>query len=278
MAEPCGFYPGMVSLIGAGPGDPELITLKALRRLGAADAVVYDRLVADELLEYVPAGAELYDVGKNPGGRSARQEDINLLLVRLARRGLRVVRLKGGDPFVFGRGGEELLALARAGVPAEVVPGISSALAAPAAVGIPVTYRQVARSVTIATGHDASGGAGVGHNWKALAESGGTLVFLMAVENLSTIVRELLAHGRPAGEPAALVRSATNPDQVLLAAPLGTILKLAGLAQIQPPAVLVVGDVVELAAGWRTAVTEPSAGVQVPPFPPGPAELVPAAS
>jgi uroporphyrin-III C-methyltransferase len=159
---------GFVSLVGAGPGDPELITLRGLRRLQAADAIVHDRLVGAELLAFGRPGAERYDVGKVPGGYGYRQEEINTLLIQLARQGKQVVRLKGGDPFLFGRGGEEALALVAAGVSFEVVPGVSSALAGPAAAGIPVTHRGLAGSVTIATGH-ARGGGVVDHNWAALA-------------------------------------------------------------------------------------------------------------
>ncbi len=239
---------GLVSLVGAGPGDPELMTLKGLRRLREADAVVYDRLVCRELLEECRPGAELYDAGKAPGtGRhGAGQEATNRLLVTLARQGKSVVRLKGGDPYVFGRGGEEALALVRAGVRFEVVPGVSSALAAPAAVGIPVTHRGIARSVTIATGHDSRDGDG-GHDWEALARSGGTLVFLMPVEHLESIAARLLEHGRSPAEPAALVRWATTPEQEVVFAPLSGIAEAAARASLRPPATLVVGPTVALA-------------------------------
>ncbi len=180
---------GLVSLVGAGPGDPELLTLRALKRLRTCDAVVHDRLISPELLDYCHPGAARYDVGKIPGhhGRG-RQEEINKLLARLGSEGQRVVRLKGGDPFVFGRGGEEALALSEAGVPFEVVPGVSSTLAAPAAAGIPVTHRGLATSVTVATGHArADGSEDESHDWGALARMRGTLVFLMAIENLDRI-------------------------------------------------------------------------------------------
>lgn len=243
--------PGFVSLVGAGPGDPELVTLRALKRLKAADAVVFDRLIAPELLDYCQSDARRYDVGKVPGRHGyGRQEEINEILIRLAREGLRVVRLKGGDPFVFGRGGEEAIALAAADVPFEIVPGISSAFAAPAAAGIPATHRGIAGSVTVATGHDASG---EGHDWEALARMRGTLVFLMAVENLERIVERLLSHGRPNHEPAALVRWGTRPEQDVLRAPLGEIVQAARTAQITPPAVLVIGPVVDLATVIQSA-------------------------
>jgi uroporphyrin-III C-methyltransferase len=256
--ESTGQAAALVSLVGAGPGDPELLTLRALRRLQAADAVVYDRLVGEGVLEFAAPTAERIDVGKTPGGGGPTQAEINALLVDLGRHGRRVVRLKGGDPFVFGRGGEEALALARAGVPFEVVPGVSSALAAPAAAGIPVTHRGLSASVTIVNGHDADQ-----HDWSALARSAGTLVFLMAVEHLEEIVGLLLMHGRPADEPAAVVQWATTPRQRLAAARLSDIAAAARSAGLEPPAVLVVGPTASLAstasaAPWRGA-TSPGA-------------------
>jgi uroporphyrin-III C-methyltransferase/precorrin-2 dehydrogenase/sirohydrochlorin ferrochelatase len=232
----------LVSLVGAGPGDPELLTLKAVKRLQAADVVIYDRLVSDGILSYVTDDAERINVGKTPGGGGWSQPEIDDLLVQLGRAGKRVVRLKGGDPFVFGRGGEEALALARAGVPFEVVPGVSSALAAPAAAGIPVTHRGLSGSVTIANGHDAEQ-----HEWTALANSGGTLVFLMAVEHLEEIVANLLDAGRPADEPAAVVQWATTACQRSVHAPLADIARVARQASLEPPAVLIVGPTAALA-------------------------------
>jgi uroporphyrin-III C-methyltransferase/precorrin-2 dehydrogenase/sirohydrochlorin ferrochelatase len=232
---------GRVSLVGGGPGDPDLLTLRAVQRLRAAEVIVHDRLVSDAVLEHAAPGADLIDVGKRPGGAGPSQQKINTLLVDLARQGRRVVRLKGGDPFVFGRGGEEALALAQAGVDFEIVPGISSALAAPAAAGIPVTHRGLSASVTIVNGHDADQ-----HDWPALARGGGTLVFLMAVEHLETIARQLLAHGRAATEPAALIEWATLPRQRVLAAPLAEIASQARSSGFEPPAVLVVGPTAAL--------------------------------
>lgn len=235
--------PGMVSLVGAGPGDPDLLTLRAVQRLQAADVVVFDRLVSAEVLAYARPDAERLDVGKAPGGWGWTQAEINARLIQLAGDGRQVVRLKGGDPFVFGRGGEEALALARAGVPFEVVPGISAALAAPAAAGIPVTHRGLSGAVTIVNGHDPDQ-----HAWSALARGGSTLVFLMAVEHLEEIAAELLAHGRPADEPCALVQWATTPRQRVVAAPLAELAAAARSAGVEPPAVLVVGPTVALAA------------------------------
>jgi uroporphyrin-III C-methyltransferase/precorrin-2 dehydrogenase/sirohydrochlorin ferrochelatase len=240
--EPTLAQAGLVSLVGAGPGDPDLLTLRAVQRLQAADVVVHDRLVSQRVLDYAPPAAELVDVGKQPGGRGATQSEINALLVEYGRRGRRVVRLKGGDPFVFGRGGEEALALAEAGVPFEVVPGVSSALAAPAAAGIPVTHRGLSASVTVINGHDVDQ-----HDWDGLAGGSGTLVFLMAVEHLEEIASRLLAYGRPASEPAALIEWATTPRQRVVSAPLATLVAEARRLAVEPPAVLVVGPTAALA-------------------------------
>jgi len=240
---------GLVSLVGAGPGDPDLLTIKAFKRLEQADAVVHDRLIARVLLDHAPPDATRYDVGKIPGRHGAgRQTEINDLLIRLGAAGLRVVRLKGGDPFVFGRGGEEALALTEAGVSWEIIPGISSALAAPAAAGIPVTHRGYSGSVTVATGHSQTGGhADAGHDWGALARMRGTLVFLMAMENLDLIVYRLLDEGRDGREPAALVRCGTTTRQKVLTGTLGDITARARALRLQPPAVLVIGPTVALA-------------------------------
>lgn len=251
---------GFVSLVGAGPGDLELLTLRAVRRLQGADAVVYDRLANAEMLDLCPPWAERLAVGKTPGGHGHAQQEINALLVRLAQEGKRVVRLKGGDPFVFGRGGEEALALAAAGVPFEIVPGISSALAVPAVAGIPVTHRGVAASVTIATGHAREGSAQIDHDWNALAHQRGTLVFLMAVESLDHVVGQLLQHGRSPDEPVALVESGTTSNQRTVRASLATIVEEARVHNVHPPSVLVVGPVVDLAAdiGERFTPTCPA--------------------
>jgi uroporphyrin-III C-methyltransferase len=231
-----------VSLVGAGPGDPDLLTLRALQRLQTADVVVHDRLVSAQVLAYARPDAERIDVGKTPGGGGWTQTDISALLVKLGCEGKRVVRLKGGDPFVFGRGGEEAMALAHAGVPFDVVPGVSSALAGPAAAGIPVTQRGLSGSVTIANGHDADQ-----HDWALFSRSHGTLVFLMAVEHLEDIACRLLAGGRPADEPAAVVEWATTPRQRSVHGPLENIACLARDAGLGAPAVLVVGPTAKLA-------------------------------
>ena len=225
-----------VALVGAGPGDPELLTLKAARLLGAAEVVVHDALVGDGVLALIPANAERIDVGKRPG-RPTPQEMISTLLVELGRQGKRVVRLKGGDPFVFGRGGEEAEALARAGVPFEIVPGITSSVAAPAAAGIPVTHRGVSAAFTVVTGHRRHGEPDV--DWRSLARVGGTIVVLMGVSQRAVIAAELMAGGLEASTPVAAIESATTDAQVVGRWTLGEL----GAADVESPAVIVVGAV-----------------------------------
>ncbi len=225
-----------VSLVGAGPGDPELLTVRAARLLAAAEVVVHDALVGSGVLDLVPPEAELIDVGKRPG-RPVPQELISTLLVELARSGRRVVRLKGGDPFVFGRGGEEALALLEAGVPFEVVPGVSSAVAAPAAAGIPITHRGVAASFTVVTGHRRAGEPDV--DWRSLARVGGTVVVLMGVSQRATIAAELIAGGLDPATPVAAVQSATTLDEVVARCRLDEL----GEMPVESPAVLVIGAV-----------------------------------
>lgn len=237
---------GFVSLVGAGPGDPELITVKGLRRLTAADVVVYDALIAPELLRVCRAGAELVDVGKRGGRPSPTQEAINRLLTERARAGLQVVRLKGGDPFVFGRGAEEAEALREAGVSWEVVPGISSAVAVPAYAGIPLTHRAHATSLAVVTGHEDPSRRESRINWSALARGIDTLVFLMGVGRLATIAAQLVRHGRPADTPAAVVQWGTTGGQETVVGTLATIADDVARAGLGPPATLVVGEVVRL--------------------------------
>ncbi len=238
---------GKVVLVGAGPGDPELITLKGLRALRKADVVVYDRLVGPELLDEAPARALKVFVGKEAGRCSLKQEEINALLISYARQGHFVVRLKGGDPFVFGRGGEEVLALAAEGIPCEVIPGISSAMAVPASAGIPVTQRGLASSVTIVTGHERQDGDGQEVDWEQLARLGGTLVILMGVESLPRICQRLLAGGLAPATPAAVVQQGTLPDQRVVTAPLARLASRVHEAGIKAPAVIVIGAVAALA-------------------------------
>jgi len=227
---------GRVWLVGAGPGDPGLITVRGLEVLRECGAVVYDRLVASELVAEAPVGA--LRVGREP----LEQEEINRLLVRLARRGLDVVRLKGGDPFLFGRGSEEALALVEAGVPFEVVPGVSSLAAVPAAAGIPVTHRGLSSQVTIVNGHGPL-------DFKALAATPGTLVAFMGLGRLTELAEGLIEHGRPVSTPAAVIASGTLPEQRVVVAPLDQIADAAG--ELDPPALVVVGDVVSLAETLR---------------------------
>jgi len=237
---------GKVFLVGAGPGDPELITLKGLRSLRRADVVVYDRLICPDLLDEVPPQARRVFVGKAAGQHCMNQEEINALLISYAQQGCLVVRLKGGDPFVFGRGGEEALALARAGIPFEIVPGVSSATAVPAYAGIPVTHRDLASSVTIVTGHEKHAGASLAVNWEALATLGGTLVILMGVETLPQITRRLLKGGLHPDTPAAVIQQGTLPQQRVVTDTLINIAEHARAAKIQSPAVTVIGAVAAL--------------------------------
>ncbi|MEZ4664947.1 MAG: uroporphyrinogen-III C-methyltransferase [Caldilineaceae bacterium] len=244
---------GTVTIVGAGPGDPDLMTVGGLRALQQADLVLYDRLVNAALLEEAPFAEQVY-VGKAPGHHAYTQAEINRALIEGAQQGKRVVRLKGGDPFVFGRGGEECQALALAGIPFKVIPGISSALAGPAYAGIPVTHRHVATSFTVVTGHTA-GADGI--DWDALPRRG-TLVILMGVAHLPQIAAQLVAHGRAAHTPAAVIHHATTDAQQMVT---GTLADIAERAHHLPaPAVIVVGEVVRLAAeiGWFEPQTEPA--------------------
>lgn len=241
---------GKVYLVGAGPGDPELLTLKALRCLRKADVVVYDRLINAAMLEEVHPHAQLIYVGKGPGCHTMKQEHINALLIAHAQLGRIVVRLKGGDPFVFGRGGEEALALHEANIPFEVVPGISSAIAVPAYAGIPVTHRELASSFTVITGHEDPHHAST-MNWEALASlaaSGGTLVFLMGVTQLPYITQHLLEGGLPQNTPAAVIQQGTVDQQRVVRGLLATIAEQATHEHITPPAIVVIGAVVDLHA------------------------------
>jgi uroporphyrin-III C-methyltransferase len=237
---------GLVSLIGAGPGDPELITVKGLRRLQAADVVVYDALATEELLRECAPGAELIYAGKRAGAHHLSQDQINALLIEQARAGRQVARLKGGDPFVFGRGGEEAAALAAAGIPWEVVPGVSSAIAAPAYAGIPITHRAAASSFAVVTAHEDPTKPESRLRWQALARGIDTLVFLMGVGRLALIAEQLIAHGRGVDTPAAVIRWGTTADQETVVGSLATIVEDVARAGLTAPATLVVGEVVRL--------------------------------
>jgi uroporphyrin-III C-methyltransferase/precorrin-2 dehydrogenase/sirohydrochlorin ferrochelatase len=244
--------PGSVALVGGGPGDPELITVRGRRLLAEADVVVVDRLAPRELLDRLDPGVEIVDVGKAPHGTGPTQEQISALLVDRAAAGKRVVRLKGGDPFVLGRGGEEVAACVRAGVPVTVVPGVTSAVAGPAAAGIPVTHRGVAADFAVVSGHvepfPSGGRSGTGSviDWQALADGPATLVLLMALDRVGAAAAELVKRGRPGTTPVAVVRRATLPDQRVLVATLDTVAAAVAEAGLRPPAVVVVGEVVGL--------------------------------
>jgi uroporphyrin-III C-methyltransferase len=233
---------GRVVLVGAGPGDPELITLRGARMLAEADVVVYDRLVAPALLDLAPPDAERIYVGKEPGRPSMPQREIERLLVDRALDGGVVVRLKGGDPFVFGRGGEEVAACVAVSIACEVVPGVSAAVAAPAAAGIPVTHRGVARSFAVVTGSTAHDDE---VDLSRVADAD-TLVVLMAAGRLAQTCADLIAAGRPTDQPAAIVQWAWTPDQRSVVGTLADLLILAEAASIGPPATLVVGEVAAL--------------------------------
>jgi uroporphyrin-III C-methyltransferase len=243
---------GRVSLVGGGPGDLELLTLKAVRLLREADVVVVDRLAPRDGLAELAPGAELVDVGKSPGHHAVPQEQINALLVEHAVAGRRVVRLKGGDPYVFGRGGEELAACRTAGVPVEVVPGVTSAFAVPAAAGIPVTHRGLARSVTVITGHDQLSP----QQLQALVGLGGTIVVLMGATRLAHLVGGLLAKGMSPDLPAAMVERGWTEHQRTTTARLADLPAAALARGVSSPAVIVVGEVAALA-------DDPTAGTTV---------------
>jgi uroporphyrin-III C-methyltransferase / precorrin-2 dehydrogenase / sirohydrochlorin ferrochelatase len=233
-----------VALVGAGPGDPELITVKGRRLLAAADVVVADRLVPGLLLGELRPEVEFVDAAKIPYGPAAAQEEINRILVERALEGKFVVRLKGGDPYVFGRGGEEAVACAKAGVPVLVVPGVTSAIAAPALAGIPVTHRGVAHEFTVLSGHVPPDSAASLVDWPALARMRGTLVVLMGLKNLPAIAARLIGDGRAADTPAAVVQEGSTDAQRVLRSTLGAVAADAREAGIRPPAIVVIGDVV----------------------------------
>jgi len=235
-----------VYLVGAGPGDPGLLTLRGRELLERCDALVYDRLADPRIVAMARDGAELHDAGKQPGKHTMTQDEINGLLVDLGRRHPTVVRLKGGDPFIFGRGGEEALALDDAGIAWEVVPGISSAYAVPAYAGIPVTQRTMAAQVTIVTGHEDPTKPGTDLDWAHLARTPGTLVFLMGVSSLEANMARLVEEGMAPDTPAAVVASGTRPAQRTVSGTVGTIAAAAAGAAIRPPAITLVGEVASL--------------------------------
>jgi uroporphyrin-III C-methyltransferase len=250
--------PGEVWLVGAGPGDPGLLTVRAAEALRRADLVLHDALPGRAVLRLVRAGAKIVPVGKRKGAAPLSQAAINARLVAGARAGLRVVRLKGGDPFVFGRGGEEAAALAEAGVPWRVVPGVSAGLAAPAAAGIPLTHRGVSSAVTFVTGHDETGGMPGSVDWGALARAGGTITAFMALTRLDEIALRLLAEGLPPETPVAVVSKASLPGQAVLRTALGACTLDARRAAMAMPALVVIGEAAGLAAALPPAVAAPT--------------------
>jgi uroporphyrin-III C-methyltransferase/precorrin-2 dehydrogenase/sirohydrochlorin ferrochelatase len=237
---------GRVSLVGGGPGDPELITVRGRRLLFEADVVITDRLAPRSLLDDLDSSVEIIDCGKSAHRHNLTQDEINAVIVDRAGQGRRVVRLKGGDPFVFGRGGEEVQACVRAGIAVQVVPGISSAVAAPAAAGIPVTHRGLAADFAVVSGHRDPGRAEAGWNWPELAVGPATLVLLMGIDNLAEIAAELIEHGRPPETPAVVVHRATLPGQVIVRSSLEKLSAAAAEAGAVAPSVVIIGAVAGL--------------------------------
>ena len=232
---------GWVWLCGAGPGDPGLLTLHALNALRQADVVIYDALVQQDILTWAPQADHIY-AGKRGGKPSAKQRDISLQLVDLARAGKRVLRLKGGDPFVFGRGGEEAQTLVQHGVPVRIIPGISAGIGGLAYAGIPVTHRDVNQSVTFVTGHDQSGNTPSALDWAAISKGSQVIVIYMGMKHIAQIAEKLIAAGRSLSEPCAVVTTATTADQQVLETTLGTIVDDIATSGMQPPAIICVGQ------------------------------------
>lgn len=237
---------GKVYLVGSGPGGTALLTVRAKEVIAKADVVLFDQLPGEEIINSLPAAAEKIDCGKYGSNHTLEQDEIEDLMVRRAKEGRQVVRLKGGDPFVFGRGGEELEVLLAEGIPVEVVPGISSAVAVPAAVGIPLTHRRYASMVTVLTGHEDPTKGESALDWQLLAKGRGTIVVLMGVKNLGKIVEMLLSNGKDPGTPVAIIERGLRDDQRVTSGTLGTITGLARERGVKPPAIIVIGDVVRL--------------------------------
>jgi uroporphyrin-III C-methyltransferase len=248
---------GRVWLVGAGPGDVELLTLKAWRLIKRADVVVYDRLVSEDIMAEIPAETLAIDVGKKPGSHGLKQQQINQLLVDLAHSGRHVVRLKGGDPFIFGRGGEEMLFLQQAGIHCQIVPGITAAAGCAAASGIPLTHRDCAQSLRLITGHGKSGEPQLAD--ASLAAIDQTLVFYMGLKWSASISAQLLSHGRSAQTPVAIIENGTRADQRVIISTLGELAQTVAREQLQSPALLLVGEVVRF---YRVPQTQPTAAQQ----------------
>jgi uroporphyrinogen III methyltransferase/synthase len=254
---------GMVYLVGAGPGDPGLLTLKAKECIEKADVLVYDYLANEQFLEYAPSHAEHIYVGKKAGDHTKGQDEINSIICEKALEGLTVVRLKGGDPFIFGRGGEEAQELLKAGVSFEIVPGITSAIAVPAYAGIPLTHRDRTATVAFITGHEDPSKDQSNIAWDKLATGIGTLVFLMGIGNLRNICLELMKNGRAPRTPAAVIYRGTHPEQKTITGTLETIYEISRKANIKPPGIIVVGDVVELREELNWFETKPLFGKSI---------------
>jgi len=249
--------PGEVWLVGAGPGDPGLLTLHAVNALETADAIVHDALVSDACLGLARPDALIEFAGKRGGKPSPKQRDISLRLIELAREGRRVLRLKGGDPFVFGRGGEEALTLVEHGVPFRIVPGVTAGIGGLAYAGIPATHRDINHTVTFLTGHDASGLVPDRIDWAGVARGSQVIVMYMAMKHIALITERLIAAGRSADEPVAFVTNATMPDQAVLETTLGRAVADLAAAGLEPPAIVVVGEVVRFRAAldWLGATS-----------------------
>lgn len=250
------FEPGSVWLAGAGPGDPGLISLHALNGLRQADAIVYDALVDESILGWANPAATIDYAGKRGGKPSPKQRDISLKLIALARGGARVLRLKGGDPFLFGRGGEEAMALVEAEIPFRVIPGVTAGIGGLAYAGVPVTHRDVNQAVTFLTGHDQQGLTPAAVNWRAVAEGSPVIVMYMAIKHIEEITAKLIAAGRPADEPALVVRNATLPEMTVLETTLGQMPRAIAESGVGAPAIICVGRVALLrqALDWVGAL------------------------
>ena len=254
---------GKVYLVGAGPGDPGLITVKGVECIRRSDVIIYDYLASPVLLKYALPGAEKIYVGKKGSNHTLPQSEINALIVKKAKTGATVTRLKGGDPFIFARGGEEMEVLVENGVPFEIVPGVTSAIAAPAYAGIPLTHRKITSTVAFVTGHENPDKVSSSIDWLSLAKGMGTIVFLMGVKNLPTIVRRLIESGMPPHKPVAMIQWGTTPMQVTITGTLETIVQCAAEANIKPPAVIVVGDVVGFRQSMRWFEHRPLLGKRI---------------
>ncbi len=251
---------GKVYLVGAGPGDPELITLKGLKCIENADVIIYDYLASPSLLKHAQKHAEIIYVGKKGGDHTLSQDRINALIAEKAQKGFTVTRLKGGDPFIFGRGGEEAEVLIDARIPFEIIPGVTSAIAAPAYAGIPLTHRKFTSTIAFVTGHEDPAKAESSIDWAALAKGIGTIVFLMGVKNLPYITDRLMHHGMPPDTPVALIRWGTTPKQTTVSGTLDTIVERTKAAGLKPPAIIVVGHVVKLREKMQWFETRPLMG------------------